>query len=120
MSAAPFNKPAGRPRWHLVAAALIGIALLSWTIASRGPRQLLVQQRSLNTAFWVVLALAGFRFWLQAAGWRIAMPASQRPSWREVFAAVVAGEAAGYFAWGPVTREPIKAWLVAHRLPKRA
>src|SRR5262249_30685397 len=42
-----------------------------------------------------------------------------RPSWPEMFAAVVAGEAAGYFAWGTVSREPMKAWLVSHRLPRR-
>src|SRR4029453_8037736 len=36
------------------------------------------------------------------------------------FAAVVAGEAAGYFAWGPISREPVKALLVGHRVPERA
>src|SRR6185295_5120893 len=56
----------------------------------------------------------------QAAGWRAAMPAGRRPGWRDAFAAVVAGEAAGYFAWGPVTREPMKAMFVSHAVPQRA
>jgi hypothetical protein len=49
----------------------------------------------------------------------MAMPPGDRPRWRDAFAAVVAGEAAGYFAWGPVTREPMKAMLVADRVPQR-
>src|SRR6185295_16126225 len=56
----------------------------------------------------------------QAAGWRAAMPAGRRPGWRDAFAAVVAGEAAGYLAWGPVTREPMKAMFVSHAVPQRA
>src|SRR5262249_34116647 len=67
-----------------------------------------------------ILALAGAGFWLQAAGWRLAMQPAERPTWPELFAAVVAGEAAGYFAWGAVSREPMKALLVGHRLPERA
>src|SRR5262249_58591944 len=74
----------------------------------------------LAVVFGFVLVLAGARFWFQAAGWRLAMPAAQRPTWRELFGAVVAGEAAGYFAWGAVSREPMKALLVGHRLPERA
>src|SRR5262249_53471995 len=49
-----------------------------------------------------------------------ALPADTRPRWRDVFAAVVAGEAAGYFAWGPITREPMKAIFVSHTVPERA
>jgi lysylphosphatidylglycerol synthase-like protein len=108
-----------RKRWYLAAAALGGVALFAWTVASVGPRELLAQLRSLAPVLSLILILAGIRFWLQAAGWRLAMPSAQRPTWREVFAAVVAGEAAGYFAWGPVSREPMKAWLVGHRVPER-
>src|SRR5262249_28103378 len=67
-----------------------------------------------------ILALAGAGFWLEAAGGRLAMQRAERPTWPELFAAVVAGEAAGYFAWGAVSREPMKALLVGHRLPERA
>jgi Lysylphosphatidylglycerol synthase TM region len=106
-------------RWYLPLAAAAGVALFAWTIWSVGPHELLAQLRALTPVLPLILILAGVRFVLQAAGWRLAMPESQRPRWHEAFAAVVAGEAAGYFAWGPVSREPMKALLVEHRLPQR-
>lgn len=106
-------------RWYLPAAAALGIGLFGWTIYSVGPRELAMQMRTLAPVLPLILALAGVRFWCQAAGWRLAMPRDQRPSWTAVCAAVVAGEAAGYFAWGPVSREPMKALLVADRVPQR-
>jgi hypothetical protein len=109
-----------RKRWYLGLAAAAGVALFAWTVWSTGPRVLAAQLQALAPVIAVILLLAGLRFWLQAAGWRLAMPASQRPTWRELFSAVVAGEAAGYFAWGTVSREPMKALLVGHRLPERA
>ena len=36
-----------------------------------------------------------------------------------MFNAVVAGEAAGYFAWGPLSREPMKAKFYEGELWKR-
>jgi hypothetical protein len=107
-------------RWSLPLAALVGVALFAWSVVSVGPRELVAQMRALESVLPLILALAAARFMLQAAGWRLAMPEGQRPPWRDVFAAVVAGEAAGYFAWGPVTREPMKAMLVADRIPQRA
>ena len=110
-------------RWSLPVAAALGVALFGWTIWSVGPRELVSQMRALASVLPLILVLAGVRFWFQAAGWRLAMPEAQRPLWRDVFTAVVAGEAAGYFAWGPVTREPMKAMLIAggaDRIPQRA
>ena len=111
---------AGRKRGYLAIAAAAGVALFAWTIASVGATELASQLRALAPIVAFILALAAARFWLQAAGWRLAMPPAQRPTWRELFGAVVAGEAAGYFAWGAVSREPMKALLVGHRLPERA
>jgi hypothetical protein len=108
-----------RNRWHLPVAAALGVALFAYTVRSVGLRELLTQMTSLAPVLPVLLALGAVRFLLQAAGWRAAMPADRRPRWGETFAAVVSGEAAGYFAWGPVTREPMKAMLVSHALPKR-
>lgn len=106
-------------RWTLPAAAVLGIVLCAWTIRSVGPRELISQLNALAPVLPLILGLAAVRFLCQAAGWRLAMAHDQRPSWRELFAAVVAGEAAGYFTWGPVSREPMKALLVEHRLPQR-
>jgi len=101
-------------------AAAAGIGLFGWTIVSVGARQLGAQLQHLASVLPLIAILAGLRFSCQAAGWRLAMPAGGRPTWSEVFGAVIAGEAAGYLAWGPVSREPMKAFLVAHRLPQRA
>jgi len=106
-------------RWYLPGAAALGIALFAWTVHSVGLAELLTQMRSLAPVLPLILALAGVRFLCQAGGWRLAMPAAERPSLKTVFWAVVAGEAAGYFAWGPVSREPMKALLVADRVPQR-
>ena len=108
-----------RRRWFTGAAAVAGVALFAWTVYSVGPTVLVAQLRMLAPALSFILVLAGARFLLQAAGWRLAMPADRRPTLVETFAAVVAGEAAGYFAWGPVSREPTKALLVGHRVPER-
>jgi len=108
-----------RQRVYLAITAVTGIALFGWTVVSVGPHELVAQLRALAPVLPLLLALAGVRFLLQAAGWRLAIAADQRPSWTDMFAAVVAGEAAGYFAWGTVSREPMKAWLVSHRLPQR-
>ena len=107
-------------RWHFPLAAVAGIALFAYSVASVGPRVLVTQMRSLAPVLPLILALAAIRFFLQAAGWRAALPVEKRPRWRDVFAAVVAGEAAGYFAWGPITREPMKAIFVSHTVPERA
>lgn len=108
-----------KQRWYLAITAAVGIVLFGWTIVSVGPRELIAQLHALAPVLPLLLALAGLRFLLQAAGWRLAMAPEQRPPWADAFAAVVAGEAAGYFAWGTVSREPMKAWLVAHHLPQR-
>jgi lysylphosphatidylglycerol synthase-like protein len=108
-----------RHRWYLPLAALTGVALFGYTVMSVGLRELGTQMWTLAPVLPLILGLAAIRFLLQAAGWRAAINATTRPTWREVFSAVVAGEAAGYFAWGPVTREPMKALFVSHVVPKR-
>lgn len=110
---------ASRRQWWVCLAAAAGVAVLVWTIGSVGPDTLLRQARGLGGVLPLVLVLAGARFAMQAAGWRLAMDERQRPGGAEAFAAVVAGEAAGYFAWGPASKEPVKALLVGHRLPER-
>jgi hypothetical protein len=104
---------------YLVLAAVAGVALLAWTIYSVGPRVLVQQLEALAPVLPLLLGLAALRFLLQAAGWRLALATANRPPWGEMFKAVVAGEAAGYFAWGPVSREPMKAFLLGDRVPQR-
>lgn len=108
-----------RKRLYLAVAALAGVGLLAWTVYSVGPRELAHQLETLAPVLPLLLGLAAVRFLLQAAGWRLALAPANRPPWLDMFSAVVAGEAAGYFAWGPVSREPMKALLLGHRVPQR-
>ena len=108
-----------RKHLYLVLAAVAGVALLAWTIYSVGPSVLVQQLEALAPVLPLLLGLAALRFLLQAAGWRLALATANRPPWGEMFKAVVAGEAAGYFAWGPVSREPMKAFLLGDRVPQR-
>ena len=108
-------------------AAAIGVALFVWTIASVGLATLAVQINQLGIMLPLVMALAAVRFVLQAAGWRIAMrslsasaaSAIEGPSLLQAVRAVIAGEAAGYLTWGPISREPVKALMVSEYTPER-
>jgi type IV secretory pathway TrbD component len=103
----------------MFAAAAIGVALFVWTIASVGIATLAVQINQLGIMLPLVMALAAVRFVLQAAGWRIAMGSTSRPSLVQAVRAVIAGEAAGYLTWGPISREPVKALMVSEHTPER-
>ena len=103
----------------MVAAAAIGVALFVWTIARVGLATLAAHVNQLGMMVPLVLALAGVRFVMQAAGWRLAMGASARPSLPEAVRAVIAGEAAGYLTWGPISREPVKALMVSGQTSER-
>lgn len=100
-------------------AAALGVALFAWTIASVGLTTLASQINQLGIIVPLVMALAAVRFALQAAGWRLAMRSSQRPGMLQAFRAVIAGEAAGYLTWGPISREPVKALMVREHTPER-
>ena len=103
----------------LALTAALGVALFAWTIARVGVAQLMGQLHLLGLILPLTLGLAALRFALQAAGWRLAMIAHDRPGMREAVLAVIAGEAAGYLAWGPISREPLKAMLVSRHTPER-
>jgi hypothetical protein len=100
-------------------AAAIGVALFAWTVASVGISTLASQMDQLGVMVPFVMALAAVRFALQTAGWRLAMESSQRPGLLHAFRAVIAGEAAGYLTWGPLSREPVKALMVREHTPER-
>jgi hypothetical protein len=100
-------------------AAAIGVALFVWTIGNVGIATLAVQINQLGIMVPLVMALAAIRFVLQAAGWRLAMGSVSRPSLLQAVRAVIAGEAAGYLTWGPISREPVKALMVSEYTPER-
>lgn len=100
-------------------AATIGVVLFVWTIASVGIAPLAAQINQLGIVVPLVMALAAIRFVLQAAGWRMAMGSASRPTLVQAVRAVIAGEAAGYLTWGPISREPVKALMVSEYTPER-
>jgi hypothetical protein len=108
-------------------AAAVGVALFVWTIANVGVATLAVQINQLGIMLPLVMAFAAIRFVLQAAGWRIAMRSFSAsapsviggPSLLQAVRAVIAGEAAGYLTWGPISREPVKALMVSAYTPER-
>jgi hypothetical protein len=106
-------------RSYLAVTAVAAIVMCVWSVRSVGADGLVDQLATVGSLLPLVLVFAGVRFAFQAAGWRLAMPEDVRPPWCEAFQAVVAGEGAGYFAFGPVSREPVKAALVSHRMPQR-
>lgn len=106
-------------RGYIVVMTTAAVVLCAWSIRSTGIDQLANQLARVGSLLPLVLALAGVRFLCQAAGWRLAIPPAVRPSPSDAFNAVVAGEGAGYFAFGPVSREPVKAALVSHRTSQR-
>jgi len=80
----------------MIAAGAIGVAQFVWTVARVGPATLAAQVSQLGLMVPLVLALAGVRFVMQAAGWRLAIRESVRPSLLHALRAVIAGEAAGF------------------------
>lgn len=96
-----------------------GAALLVGLILHTGPARLAELLHTLGPVLPLLLALTGVRYVLQAAGWRLAIAPADRPSWALFVNAVVAGEALGYVAWGPIAREPAKALFLAPRVPAR-
>jgi hypothetical protein len=100
-------------------AVLAGAVLLIALIAHSGPARLAGQLRALGPLLPVLLVLTGLRYLLQAAGWRLAIAPADRPGLIAFVNAVVAGEALGYVAWGPIAREPAKAFFLRPRVATR-
>ncbi len=98
--------------------ALAGAGVLLWLIYSLGWRVIVEQIRSLAEIAPVVFALTGFKYPLQAAGWRLALAPSDRPPWGAAIGATIAGDALGYLTWaGALAGEPIKAALARDWVP---
>lgn len=112
--------PMRASRTYLAAvSAIAGASLLAWLIVRVGPARLLEVWDAARPILPIVAALTGLRYLLQAAGWRLATRAVDRPGWGVTLAGVVAGEAAGYVAGGMLAREPVKFLFVRDRVPAR-
>jgi hypothetical protein len=105
-------------RWLMPAAALVGLALLAYALADIGLDRLVETLIALGRILPIVLAITFFKYPLQAAAWRLALKPDGRPGWGASVAATLSGDAIGYLTWaGPLTGEPLKAYLIRDLVP---
>lgn len=99
-------------------AALGGLALLGYAVADIGVARILETLATLGPILPLVLLVTFFKYPLQAAAWRLALKPGVRPAWRASIAATISGDAVGYLTWaGPITGEPLKAYLIRDLVP---
>ena len=103
-----------------IAAALVGGLLFTLAIRSVGWTAVV---NGINRVGWglvPILALAGLRFVLRAAAWRLCMPPHARLTLGQAFAAFLSGDAVGNVTpLGLLASEPTKVFLIRHRLATR-
>jgi len=107
----------GRQRVLAIVAALGGVALFTYAVRRAGVDEIVDGIRRIGWGLLPILGLAGVRFLLRAAAWRLCMPPGTRlPFWR-AFSAYLSGDAVGNLTpLGMAASEPTKALLVRHRL----
>ena len=95
-----------------------GIALFAWMLYRVGPDVVARGLRQIGWGILVIVVIAGLRFAMRAMAWMLCVEPPHRLTFREAFAAVVAGDALGNATpLGPLVGEPAKAAFVRQRLP---
>ena len=108
----------GRLRFGGVLAAAAGLALFAYFVQRAGLSDIAVGIRRIGWAFLLILALAGLRLLARAAAWVRCMPAGHGLRLRDVFPAVLAGDALGNLTpLSVLIGEPAKAIYLRHRAP---
>ena len=94
-------------------AGAAGLGLLVYLIAELGPSRIAAQLQGLGSIVPLILFISAAKYPLQAAGWRLVLAPSDRPSWGISIAATLTGDSLGYLTWaGPFAGEPIRALLI--------
>ncbi len=107
-----------RPTPGGLLAAALGLALFVYAIRHAGVGAVADGIARLGGAFAAVVALGGLRFAVRAAAWMRCLERGHRLGLRDVFPAVVAGDALGNLTpLGLIVGEPAKAMLLRHREP---
>ena len=110
----------GRHPVFVFAAALAGAALFTYAIRNVGWANVLDGIKRVGWGLAPILALAGLRFVLRAAAWRLCVPANAQFTLGQAFAAFLSGDAVGNVTpLGLLASEPTKLFLVRHRLATR-
>ena len=114
----PRNGNRRRPTPGAVLAAALGLALFVYAIRHAGVGAVADGIARLGWAFAAVVALGGLRFAARAAAWLRCLERGHRLRLRDVFPAVVAGDALGNLTpLGVIVSEPAKALLLRRRAP---
>ena len=106
-------------RRHLltVACTLVGAVLFAYVVRNTGVADILEGIQRVGWGLVAVLALAGLRFAIRAACWRMCMPAGTRLSFGQALSAFLAGDAVGSVTpLGLLASEPTKVLLTRHHL----
>ena len=110
----------GRHPLFVFAAALAGAVLFTYAIRNVGWANVLDGITRVGWGLVPILALAGLRFLLRAAAWRLCMPARAQFTLGQAFVAFLSGDAVGNVTpLGLLASEPTKLFLIRHRLATR-
>jgi hypothetical protein len=95
-----------------------GVALLVWLVWTAGPREILGGFGQVGWGLLAIVLLAGARFAVRAAAWRLCLEPPHTMRLRDAFTAVVSGDALGNATpFGPIVGEPAKVAFVRTRVP---
>lgn len=107
----------GRHPLFAITAALVGAVLFTLAIRNVGWTNVVGGINRVGWGLVPILALAGLRFVLRSAAWRMCMPPNTRFTLGQAFAAFLSGDAVGNVTpLGLLASEPTKVFLVRHRL----
>ena len=110
--------PVNRRRAWSLALTVLACGLVILLVRQIGARVIVEQCLKLGNVLPAILALTFFKFPLEATGWRLVLPAAQRPPWWRTVRATLGGEAIGFVTLaGPVTAEPMRAALLQQYVP---
>lgn len=110
----------GRHPLFVLTAVVVGVALFTYAIRSVGWANVLSGINRVGWGLVPILALAGLRFVLRAAAWRMCMPPHAQFTLGQAFAAFLSGDAVGNVTpLGLLASEPTKVFLIRHRLATR-
>jgi len=110
----------GRRHFLTLAYTLGGAALFAYVVRRAGVAEVLDGIQRVGWGLVLILALAGLRFMVRAACWRLCMPAEARVTYPRAFSAFLAGDAVGSVTpLGLLASEPTKIFLTRHDLAPR-
>jgi uncharacterized membrane protein YbhN (UPF0104 family) len=110
--------PVNRRRVWSLALTVLACGLVILLVRQIGTRVIVEQCLKLGNVLPAILALTFFKFPLEATGWRLVLPAAQRPPWWRTVRATLGSEAIGFVTLaGPVTAEPMRAALLQQYIP---